>query len=195
MAPKRKRGVPMLDRLQAYSSSQSNHDEPQQQSFSAYNTQPHRQRSETTLSQPQSSDVADISSQSTSRRRGRGTAHGIEFWGTGQKVSLVFDAHMQPCGSNASKFKSQLGVIAKNGTYVPLTYASWTEIPQYILDHIWKEVQDNTDAPSEYRENCLRSVGEMWRNWKSYIKRHYYDEHQREENLISRPPPRVKADQ
>ena len=58
MAPKRTHGVSILDRLQAYSSSQSNHDESQQQSLLAHNTQPHRQRSETTLSQPQSSDVA-----------------------------------------------------------------------------------------------------------------------------------------
>ena len=63
-------------------------------------------------------------------------AHDIEFWGMGQKFSLVFDAHMQPCGSNASKFKSQLGVITKNETYDPLTYASWVEMPQHILDHI-----------------------------------------------------------
>lgn len=80
-------------------------------------------------------------SESTQSKRGRGPATGISTWGTGERFHLTFDEHMQPNGPNANKFKTQLGIIAKNGYHVPLTYTKWIDMPEDVLNYIWKDVQ------------------------------------------------------
>ena len=32
----------------------------------------------------------------------------------------------------------------------------------------------NTNAPEEYKENCMKKLGEIWKKWKAFIKKHYY---------------------
>ncbi|KAM7520618.1 hypothetical protein LguiB_019580 [Lonicera macranthoides] len=68
-------------------------------------------------------------------------------------------------------------------------------MPQDILDYIWKEVEDNTNAPPEYRENCLKNVGDIWRKWKSQVKTQYYDIWETPEQRLNNKPLRVVQDQ
>lgn len=73
--------------------------------------------------------------------QGRGCARGALEWGTGKILHLEFDSEWKPIGQNASKFNSQLGVIAKNAQKVPLTYLRWSDMPDDILEYIWTEVK------------------------------------------------------
>ncbi|KAM7507086.1 hypothetical protein LguiA_017539 [Lonicera macranthoides] len=154
--------------------------------------------------QPEASQLQDShstqqngtsASESTSTRRGRGVARGLNTWGTGQKLHLEFNKYMQAYGPNQHHLKTHLGIIARNGEQVPLIYEQWKDMPQDILDYIWKEVEDNTNAPLEYRENCLKNVGDIWRKWKSQVKTQYYDIWETDEQRLNNKPLRVVQDQ
>ncbi|KAM0981096.1 hypothetical protein ACFX1X_014497 [Malus domestica] len=62
--------------------------------------------------------------QSEGIRKGRGAALSISEWGTGTKVHIDFDSKWKPIKENATRFSGQLGIIARNGQKVPLTYVS-----------------------------------------------------------------------
>ena len=68
-------------------------------------------------------------------------ARGLDTWGTGQKLHLKFNEYMQVYGPNEQKFKTHLGIIARNGEQVPLIYEQWKDVPLDIFDYIWKEVE------------------------------------------------------
>ncbi|KAM7501251.1 hypothetical protein LguiB_000155 [Lonicera macranthoides] len=130
--------------------------------------------------QPEASQLQDFhstqqngtsASDSTFTRRGRGVARGLNTWGTGQKLHLEFNQYMQAYGPNQHHLKTHLGIIARNGE------------------------QDNTNAPPEYRENCLKNVGDIWRKWKSQVKTQYYDIWETDEQRLNNKPLRVVQDQ
>ncbi|KAK9114128.1 hypothetical protein Syun_020925 [Stephania yunnanensis] len=128
-------------------------------------------------------------------RKGRGPAKGFDDWGSGEKLHVDFNEFMQPVGVNKDKFMSQLGMIARNGQKISLTYASWKKVPPEVLDSIWSEVQENSNAPVEYRASCLKAIGRLWRNWKHLVKTHHYLVHDSDEKRLSYVPPRVIDDQ
>ncbi|KAJ4723094.1 Plant transposase [Melia azedarach] len=65
-------------------------------------------------------------------------------------------------------------ITACNGQKVPLIYVRWTDVPDDILEYIWREVQDNTNASDEYKPYCLRTVGDRWKDWKARVKQKWY---------------------
>ncbi|KAM1365372.1 hypothetical protein ACFX13_044379 [Malus domestica] len=133
--------------------------------------------------------------QSEGIMKGRGAALSISEWGTGTKVHIDFDSKWKPIKENATRFSGQLGIIARNGQKVPLTYVSWTEMPDHVLDDIWKEVTDNTDVPDAYKFHCLKVIGNRWRDWKCRVKQRWYDSYLTDEQRLSFTPPQVTTDQ
>ncbi|CAN6691994.1 unnamed protein product [Malus baccata var. baccata] len=86
--------------------------------------------------------------------------------GTETKVHIDFDCKWKPIKENAIKFSGQLGIIARDSQKVPLTYVSWAEMLDHIIDDIWKEVMDITDVPDAYKFHCLKVIDNRWRDWK-----------------------------
>ncbi|RXH83316.1 hypothetical protein DVH24_005569 [Malus domestica] len=86
--------------------------------------------------------------------------------GTETKVHIDFDCKWKPIKENAIKFSGQLGIIARDSQKVPLTYVSWVEMLDHIIDDIWKEVMDITDVPDAYKFHCLKVIDNRWRDWK-----------------------------
>ncbi|KAL9432776.1 hypothetical protein AB3S75_027738 [Citrus x aurantiifolia] len=136
----------------------------------------------------------DEEDDSTQARQARGPALGVAQWGSGKIMHLDFNSEWQVIGPNSNKFKTQLGIIARNGHKVPLTYVEWIDMPENILEDIWKEVKDNTDAPDAYKSHCLRNIGKLWKNWKSRLKCDHYNNKTYVER-IAFTPPRVVAEQ
>ncbi|KAK8931163.1 hypothetical protein KSP39_PZI016206 [Platanthera zijinensis] len=153
------------------------------------------------LSAPPNSGSNSISTTSVddsnfkSSKRGRGGANGISTWGTGERFHIDFDKHGLPIGKCEQPLVGQLGLLARNGFRVQLTYPRWSDLPDDVLDGLWREVQDNTDAPPEFRTKCLHIIGERWREWKHYIKRHNYNIYKTDEERLSIIPDRVVVDQ
>ncbi|KAK9125627.1 hypothetical protein Scep_014473 [Stephania cephalantha] len=131
----------------------------------------------------------------TTTKKGRGPARPIRIWGSGNMLKLQFNDFMQPIGKTSIKFSTQLGIMARNGSLVPLTYESWNDVPEENKNAIWREVQDNTDAPLEFREKCLEKVANTWRSWKHTLKVHY-EKHKNDEDIFTRvPDERVQDEQ
>ncbi|XP_021800731.1 uncharacterized protein LOC110744993 [Prunus avium] len=127
--------------------------------------------------------------------KGRGAARSIPQWGTGNILHVTFDPEWKPIKANASLFSSQLGIIARNGKKIPLTYPTWNDMPDDILDNIWKDITDNTDAPEAYRFHCLKVVGNRWRDQKCRLKQKWYDRYDTDEQRLAITPPRVVTEQ
>ncbi|KAL2497728.1 Uncharacterized protein Adt_23278 [Abeliophyllum distichum] len=102
-------------------------------------------------------------------------------------MEVEWNEYMQPIGVNRSAFMSYLGTLARNGMRLPLTYAKWSNMDQHLVDYVWKEIEYNTNAPPGSRRNCLKSVADMWRDWKIRMKRKYYNGKTKEECLAIVP--------
>ncbi|THG22192.1 hypothetical protein TEA_002952 [Camellia sinensis var. sinensis] len=127
---------------------------PQQLSSSAY--EPSADPS--TSSQP---TLGRVSSSLTSTRRGRGCAKGIKEWGTGKKLDIQFDGNYCPIWDNVAKLTTQLGIIVRNGNIVPLTFLDRNNVPDDIIDAIWKDVKD--DVPMRIVPSQWEELVEYWR--------------------------------
>ncbi|KAK1322792.1 hypothetical protein QJS10_CPA02g00539 [Acorus calamus] len=56
-------------------------------------------------------------------------------------------------------------------------------------------IQDNTNALAEYKDNCLRSVGKYWKDWKGRLKSKYFNAYKTNEERRKNVPPRVESNQ
>ena len=56
-------------------------------------------------------------------------------------------------------------------------------------------LKDNTDAPPEFRDNCLSIAGALWRRWKGQVKHDYYNKYDIDEERLLNCPNRVQPDQ
>ncbi|KAK1313370.1 hypothetical protein QJS10_CPA06g01144 [Acorus calamus] len=62
-------------------------------------------------------------------------------------------------------------------------------------EDVLRDVEDNTNAPAEYKDNCLRSVGKYWKDWKGCLKSKYFNAYKMNEERIKNVPPRVESNQ
>ena len=85
--------------------------------------------------------IVNTTGESNNIRKGRGAAHHHSSWGSGQRLEVEMNQFMQPVGPNASKLLSQLGCIVRDGERAPLTYAKWIDMPNHVLEDIWRDVK------------------------------------------------------
>lgn len=86
-------------------------------------------------------NVGDMPNQPKPKRK-RGPARAYEDWGTETKLIIKLNHLNQPIGPNASKLASQLGIIARNGTFCPIIYTDWRckELDE-CKRRIWEDVK------------------------------------------------------
>ncbi|XP_028073882.1 uncharacterized protein LOC114276298 [Camellia sinensis] len=109
---------------------------------------------------------------------------------------VTLNEENQPIGDEAAKLQSQLGILARNGNFAPLTFNDW-RAPQLnpYKERIWQEVKDNTDAPDIFKHNCLMSVGKKWKDWKDQLKRKHFNKYKTNEERLANCPDRVDPSQ
>ncbi|CAL5327514.1 unnamed protein product [Camellia sinensis] len=66
---------------------------------------------------------------------------------------------------------SCLGVLARDGNLMPLTYRTWSYVLKENKERIWREVKVNTNARESMKKIILASVGKKWREWKCRVKK------------------------
>ncbi|CAN1121531.1 hypothetical protein LINPERPRIM_LOCUS2231, partial [Linum perenne] len=99
-------------------------------------------------------------------------------------------------GENASKLKFQLGKIVRDGYRIPLTILDWKCVDQEVKDDIWKEVQENVmNVPNGYKDVCMKSCNDLWKNHKSKTKTQYFEPRKYDPNLENDPPAHIVAEQ
>lgn len=65
-------------------------------------------------------------------------------------------------------------------------------MPDDVLDFIWKELKENTDASEAYKPHCLKNAGKLWKDWKYRVKNEHYNGKTDAERLASIPPRAVE---
>lgn len=145
-------------------------------------------------------------SESAQSKRGRGPATGISTWGTGERFHLTFDAHMQPNGLNASSQgllqrigimchlhmlsgQMQEDVLERCASKYNLNYYTYVAL---FCSYMAILLQDNTNAPDEYRSVCLKIVGLLWKNWNHVIN--FYSKYENDVDRLANYPSRVDSD-
>ncbi|PIN12543.1 hypothetical protein CDL12_14844 [Handroanthus impetiginosus] len=74
-------------------------------------------------------------------KKGRGPNKPVAKWGSGQKFQLELTTTGDIDGPDRAKFKTQLGVMARNAYNLPPIYEAFNLIPQHVLDDIWLEIK------------------------------------------------------
>ncbi|XP_028064956.1 uncharacterized protein LOC114268054 [Camellia sinensis] len=97
---------------------------------------------------------------------------------------------------NVAKLTTQLGIIVRNGNIVPLTFLDWNNVPDDIVDAIWKDVKDNLNiCPEEYKPICMKNCNSIWKDHKNKLKAKYFKPRSSDPNLKDDVPMNIVPSQ
>lgn len=112
-----------------------------------------------------------------------------------ERISITTNVLGQPIGPEAPKLTSFLGILARNGNFLPLTYVDWRAVPNESKESLWQEVQLRFDIDPVSKDCVLRSLGRKWKDWKSKLKSAHYYTHETDEERLADRDERVLPDQ
>ncbi|XP_075475070.1 uncharacterized protein LOC142505838 [Primulina tabacum] len=121
-------------------------------------------------------DVDSKSESLDAEKKTRGPTFMKEIWGrpsTLPRIKIRCDDMGRPIGSRRNKFTDFLGTLARNGKFCPIDVEDWNKMPldskKKMLDVVKYDLPPGTESWT------LRSIATKWRNWKSKLKKKYYD--------------------
>ncbi|XP_073019546.1 uncharacterized protein [Primulina eburnea] len=123
----------------------------------------------------------DVDSESESldaEKKTRGPTFMKEIWGrpsTLPRIKIQCDDMGRPIGSRRNKFTDFLGTLARNGKFCPIDVEDWHKMPLDSKKKMLDVIKEKYDLPPGTESWTLRSIGTKWRNWKSELKKKYYD--------------------
>nr|KAJ0213242.1 hypothetical protein LSAT_V11C400161870 [Lactuca sativa] len=82
------------------------------------------------------------------------------------KVKLVVTYNKKRCPA-ATKLSTFEGLVAR--TMVPITYESWLEVSDEVMEGLWQYVLEKFVVEPKSRKQTLQSIGKKWRNFKHYL--------------------------
>ncbi|KAL2460540.1 Uncharacterized protein Adt_43960 [Abeliophyllum distichum] len=129
-----------------------------------------------------------------SRGRGRGPTRCLQLLSE-KRISITTNALGQPIGHEAPKLTSFLGILARNGNLLPLTYVDWRAVPNESKESLWQKVQSRFDIDPVSKGWVLQSLGRKWKDWKSKLKSAHYYPHETDEERLANCDERVLPDQ
>ncbi|KAL8520354.1 hypothetical protein ACS0TY_011047 [Phlomoides rotata] len=89
----------------------------------------------------------------------------------GIRKEVAFNKLGQHVGSNAAKFESYIGVVAREK--VKITYPTWKIVPEDVKEQIWKFVTLAFNVNRTRKKGCLRSAGVKWKQYKTTLTKEY----------------------
>ncbi|XP_073057312.1 uncharacterized protein [Primulina eburnea] len=123
----------------------------------------------------------DVDSESESLdadKKTRGPTFMKEIWGrpsTLPRIKIRCDDMGRPIGSRRNKFTDFLGTLARNGKFCPIDVEEWHKMPLDSKKKMLDVIKEKYELPPGTESWTLRSIGTKWRNWKSELKKKYYD--------------------
>ncbi|KAG5549549.1 hypothetical protein RHGRI_014767 [Rhododendron griersonianum] len=138
--------------------------------------------------------IASTSSQPTQRQtRGPTWMHGD--WNPGGGMLHIVPNELNQTVEGHTPLASHLGVLARNGSLLPLTYKSWHYVPKENKERIWREIKANTDADDSMKRMLMSSTGKKWREWKCTVKKSHYKAFTNDAERLAHRPERVHEHQ
>ncbi|KAM0036203.1 putative chromatin remodeler Bromodomain family [Helianthus debilis subsp. tardiflorus] len=158
--------------------------------------QPQQSSSDPEYSPEQDEPASDATNIQKKRQgRGRGPTRCLKLLNTAGRVKIITNDLGQPVGREASLLTSFLGLTARNGNLAPLTYSSWSKVPEENKENMWQKVLTKFDIDPCSRSWVVKSLGTKWRNFKSLLKSTHYDTHTTDEERLADRDGRVLPDQ
>ena len=109
----------------------------------------------------------------------------------GDKIHVDIDEKKQPVGKHGDELLSYIGVLGRE--VVPIWVKNWRS-KEYVelKSRIWEEVQEGFELPTQYRDECLRRVGEAARNFRHDLYDTYVKPNIDNDSVYQRPPAVIK---
>ncbi|XP_028116373.1 uncharacterized protein LOC114314123 [Camellia sinensis] len=120
--------------------------------------------------------------------------HGSD-WNPGGGILHIVPNELNQVVDGYTSLASRLGVLARDGNLMPLTYRTWSHVPKENKERIWREVKFNTDADESMKKFVLASVGKKWREWKARVKQLGYTPFDNDADRLTHRPERVHEHQ
>ncbi|KAF9597180.1 hypothetical protein IFM89_016321 [Coptis chinensis] len=86
------------------------------------------------------------------------------------RIEVQFNGDGKAIGPNAAKYASRLGKLTRQ--HCPPQYSEWTLVPEEAIDFLWKGILSWFDVPVEYRSQQPHKANNLWRNWKTTLRKH-----------------------
>ncbi|XP_073129145.1 uncharacterized protein [Henckelia pumila] len=143
-------------------------------------------------------DVDSESESDDAEKKIRGPTFMKEIWGrpsTLPRIKIRCDDMGRPIGSRRNKFTDFLGTLARNGKYCPIDVEGWHKMPLDIKKKMLDVIKEKYDLPPGTESWTLNSIAKKWRNWKSELKKKYYDPELPIQVLLQKRDQRAFAEQ
>eukprot|EP00268_Persea_americana_P048413 TRINITY_DN5113_c1_g1_i2.p1 TRINITY_DN5113_c1_g1~~TRINITY_DN5113_c1_g1_i2.p1 ORF type:complete len:427 (+),score=59.74 TRINITY_DN5113_c1_g1_i2:167-1447(+) len=145
--------------------------------------------------QPTQADIEASTVGSRARKRTRGPNRCIALNDRQDRIVIEYNEYNQPIGQSERLLSSYLGIIARDGQKTPINYADWRRIPAEMKEEMWEVVQLKFDIDNRAKKWVFNGISHSWRNWKSELKRKYYDPFPIVEEQLQHCPNRVDRQQ
>ncbi|CAL5025523.1 unnamed protein product [Urochloa decumbens] len=130
-------------------------------------------------------------------RRPRGSTLCLKLWTMpkGMRVPVPVNASGLPIGKESARLSSFLGMLARDGILAPLSHLDWKSVPKKNKDAMCHIVKLKFDIAPVSESWIVKSLGKLWKSWKSKLKQKHFDTHETEEERLADRNPRVLEEQ
>ncbi|KZV58563.1 hypothetical protein F511_23321, partial [Dorcoceras hygrometricum] len=127
-------------------------------------------------------------------RRGRTVMKDVHALHPDDLLFITFNERGQPYGDFQPVLANYVGTIARNGTFLPLSFLDWRKMPKNRLEEAWKLVIARFCIPNKHKNFVMQMMGVAWRRWRTEVKSTSYDSNTPLQDLMSiRPVPHKLA--
>lgn len=95
-----------------------------------------------------------------------------------------------PIGPNSNLYSSYLGKLARDRA--PIGYPTWHKVAPEIKDKMWTVIKQHFVVPEHARKQTFKSVGKLWRGFKTKLRLRIYDAYDTDQDRIVHCPTDVK---
>ncbi|KAL5721761.1 hypothetical protein ACHQM5_005364 [Ranunculus cassubicifolius] len=101
----------------------------------------------------------------------RPTPQPTQTQGTPLRRQIVdFNEFGKAMGPYAGKYSSLVGKMTRQ--HCPSIYSEWQQVPAEDKDEMWKGVVALYIVPDEHKVKQFRKANNLWKNWKTTLRRH-----------------------
>ncbi|XP_042396376.1 uncharacterized protein LOC121986473 [Zingiber officinale] len=115
------------------------------------------------------------SSQRSQNTRDRTVMRDVHSLGPNDLLVVRFNERGQPYGEMQPTLSNFVGMIARNGNLLPLSFLDWRKIPKNRLDLAWGYVTEHFCIPTRHKKIVMQMMGVAWRRWRTEVKATSYD--------------------